>query len=129
MWDIPDYLIVLGCKQSKKHDTVVKVLKDYFEGMLHTQYTAYKIDCMGCYYVLPRNRIVVRVIAKLCDYLAYTKHIDLISHSLYIYNMDYYPDCHRYDVKLTTYFTDNLPPFLKFRLSIGEKLKLLSEIP
>lgn len=130
MWNIPDNLIVLGCKQSKKHDTVVKVLKDYFEGMLHTRYTEWETDDQYIYYVLPYNRIVLKALEKFNCYLSdQISDITLIRYASYIYDLECYPNCHRYYIRYNSPYTSVLPPFLRFRLSIGEKLKLLSEIP
>lgn len=126
MSDLPNYIILVTCKHSKKNKDIVKIFKEYFNSLPHIKYTDCNLDSNDTYFIFPVIDIVRSTIYKLDGY---NNILSILGYSLYKYEQDWSLILSTYGICLNSYTLNPqyLPATVKIDPNDIKKLESLSE--
>lgn len=126
MNSLPKSIIVVSIKHFNGYSNVIKILKEYFKGIPHIEYTDCNLDSNITYYIFTANYLVDTFIRKVycdrnipdilgCDEYDYAKNQSLVLHT--------YEPCNY----TWTINEQDLPDSIKIDPNDVEKLESLKE--
>lgn len=89
MNSLPNCILVVVCKYSNTDEDVLEVLKEYFSGMPHIQYTSPSLyDINNTYYILPYTNTLRTIVNNINEMVA-TEVINNFGYIIYEYGYNY----------------------------------------
>lgn len=69
MSDLPEHILIVVCKHSKGDASILKILKEYFNGMPHIIYTHPALNIKDTYYILPYTNTFRAILGSIAEEL------------------------------------------------------------